>query len=206
MLSGLSGDDLLIGGTGNDTLDGGNGTDVMRGGLGNDTYVMDRFSDVIDESDGGGVDTIILKAQGHFVLPDPIENIILTYMPHASVTGNGLNNVMIGTTDIDYFEGGGGNDILTGNPVAGSGSTDIFIYSTLGFGKDTITDYMPDFIGDGVPDIIRFDTDIFADFSDVMAHATQTNADVVIAYDGLNKITLQNVNLGDLVSANFEFF
>ncbi|RJF86633.1 calcium-binding protein [Oleomonas cavernae] len=202
VLSGLGGDDLLIGGKGNDTLDGGTGIDAMRGGLGNDTYVVDRFTDVIDESDGGGNDTIILTAAGAFTLPDTIENIILANAPFGWAIGNDLNNEMIGTTGVDIFEGRGGADILTGNPVAGSGSSDIFVYGALGFGKDTITDFKA---GEYLYDVLEFDTDIFADFADAMAHATQANADVVIAYDGLNKITLQNVILADLVVANFDF-
>lgn len=202
VLSGLGGADTLIGGAGNDRLDGGSGADLMKGGTGNDTYVVDNAGDVVDESDGSGVDTVVLTKSGTYVLPDLIENVTLMDSLGQSVVGNALNNVMIGSTGVDIFEGRGGNDTFTGNPVAGGGSSDIFVYSGLGFGKDTITDFHA---GDDLHDVLQFDTDIFADMADVLAHAVQSGGDVVIAYDGVNKITLQNVVLGDLVAGNFDF-
>ncbi len=204
VLMGLAGNDLLIGGAGNDTLDGGEGADVMRGGTGNDTYVVNRPDDVVDESGGGGTDTIILTAGGRYVLPDGIENVILGNAPFGDVVGNALNNHMTGTTDSDIFEGLGGADVFTGDPTP-FGSSDIYRYSAAGFGKDTVTDFVAD--DTGTPrDILQFRTSVFADAADVLAHTAQVGADVVVTYSAFDKITLNNVALADFGADNLFFY
>lgn len=196
VLSGLGGDDLLIGGSGGDTLDGGTGSDVMKGGFGNDIYVVDRATDVVDETGGSGTDTVVLMTAGPHTLVDGVENIVLAGASGGKAIGNSLNNAMTGTASADRFEGLGGADTFSG----GDGG-DTFVYGALGFGKDTVTDFTAGVAGD----ILSFDTGIFADFADALAHATTSGFDVVIAYDGVNKITLQNVALGDLTAGNFDF-
>jgi Ca2+-binding RTX toxin-like protein len=39
-------------------LDGGAGADVMRGLAGDDSYIVDDLGDTVDESGGGGFDTV----------------------------------------------------------------------------------------------------------------------------------------------------
>ena len=51
-------DNLLVGGDGANKLDGKAGADTMQGGLGDDIYVIDNLKDQVDESSGGGSDTI----------------------------------------------------------------------------------------------------------------------------------------------------
>ncbi len=78
-LYGGDGNDTLYGGAGNDTLDGGTGDDIMRGGTGNDIYKVDSARDVVDETDGfgidlGGVDTVITGLDA-YTLGAGIENL-----------------------------------------------------------------------------------------------------------------------------------
>ena len=50
--------------TGNDqanVIDGNGGTDTLSGGDGNDTYHVDGSDEVVEEADGNGTDTVIVK-------------------------------------------------------------------------------------------------------------------------------------------------
>ena len=58
-LNGGVGNDTLNGLGGNDTLNGGAGADTMVGGAGNDIYFVDNAADVVNETVGGGTDTIM---------------------------------------------------------------------------------------------------------------------------------------------------
>ncbi|HEX8026914.1 MAG TPA: hypothetical protein VF491_00555, partial [Vicinamibacterales bacterium] len=54
-------------------------------------------------------------------------------------------------------------------------------------------------------DYIRFDDAQFANYADVMAHASQVGSDVVIALDADHSVTLQTMTLSKLVAADFQF-
>lgn len=107
----------LVGLDGNDYLDdGGGGGDRMYGGNGDDTYVITDATAKIFEDAAGGIDTVILRAgfaSSTYKLAANIENLIMqTQFP--SVTGNGLDNTITGSTGGDTINGGGGNDVLFG--------------------------------------------------------------------------------------------
>jgi Ca2+-binding RTX toxin-like protein len=128
-LFGLGGVDSLVGGAGNDTLDGGTGNDTLVGGAGNDTYFVDSYSnsftgDLVDESGGSGIDTVVSSANV-FVLQDralgAVENLTLAAAAGIAVgVGNDLANVITGNASGDVLEGLGGNDTINGG--AGSDS------------------------------------------------------------------------------------
>jgi Ca2+-binding RTX toxin-like protein len=148
-LHGYGGNDTLVGNAGNDKLDGGVGTDTMIGGAGDDTYYVDNVGDVVKESSGQGIDTIVSSVG--FSLPDNVENLTLTGTAYAlRGTGNGLNNRIIGTASDNVIDGKGGADILTGN-----GGNDIFVFQRGAGNGDTITD----FVGNGASlgDSLRFE-------------------------------------------------
>jgi Ca2+-binding RTX toxin-like protein len=111
-LTGGAGNDILNGGAGNDILNGGTGVDQMMGEAGNDTYYVDDFSDIADESYGSGTDKIISSVD--YSLGYGIENLTLAGNAiHGG--GNDLNNTIIGNSVADSeLHGLWGNDILTG--------------------------------------------------------------------------------------------
>ncbi len=129
ILLGLDGADTLNGLAGDDRLDGGTGADTMSGGLGNDTYVVDNAGDVIDETGGGGVDTV--ETALAFTLAGDFENLTLTGSGDVDGTGNGLANVLTGNAGANTLTGGGGADQLIGG-----GDDDVLIG---GLGNDRLT-------------------------------------------------------------------
>lgn len=107
--------DTLTGGDGNDTLDGGAGTDSMIGGLGNDFYFV-QASDLVTEQVGEGTDTLVglRTSLGIAAFSTTVENLFYTSATGATLTGNGLDNVISGGAGADTVNGGNGNDSLLG--------------------------------------------------------------------------------------------
>jgi Ca2+-binding RTX toxin-like protein len=132
-LSGLDGDDNLVGGESNDNIDGEKGNDTLVGGLGNDLITGGPGNDLIygnagedDLLDGGpGSDTIIggsgndgggatgAAASRRHSLP--------------GLVGGPAHDVLAGKRGADTLRGGGGPDTLRGGPgrdllLGGSGN------------------------------------------------------------------------------------
>lgn len=122
-LKGGAGGDTLSGGADNDALDGGAGGDTMSGGTGNDTYYLDSLSDVVNESNGEGIDLVLARVSG-ITLASNVENGSL--LVAGTLTGNGAQNTLTGSSGSDVLIGGAGADTLVG----GAGS-DTFVYSDL---------------------------------------------------------------------------
>jgi predicted extracellular nuclease/2',3'-cyclic-nucleotide 2'-phosphodiesterase (5'-nucleotidase family) len=175
-LKGGAGDDQLAGGEGNDTLDGGSGDDVVAGGAGDDTLKGGSGDDTVDGGDG--VDNIDAGSGDDIV------------------TAGAGNDLVNGGSGNDIITGGAGKDVLTG----GSGH-DVFVFAA-GFGRDTIKDFA---LTGSSSDVIEFSTDLFADFSEVMSHAGQAGADVLITVDADTTLTLANVKLAALTTDDFRF-
>lgn len=57
-MSGLAGNDTLIGGLGDDSLVGGEGNDSLVGGAGKDTYEVNSENDMVVEALNGGTDLV----------------------------------------------------------------------------------------------------------------------------------------------------
>ena len=111
-LEGLDGADTLTGGAGADSLDGGLGLDSMAGGAGDDTYRVDATTDVVVETLGGGIDTVISTVS--WTLGSEVENLVLGGTGIVNGTGNGLANAITGNDRNNRLDGGDGNDTLTG--------------------------------------------------------------------------------------------
>jgi Ca2+-binding RTX toxin-like protein len=114
-ITGSSGDDTLLGYAGNDLLDGGAGADRLDGGSGNDTYIVDNVGDVVSETGvgaAGGIDTV--NSSVTTVLGDNIENLTFTGTGNIKADGNALDNLMIGNTGNNFFDGFGGADTYRG--------------------------------------------------------------------------------------------
>jgi Ca2+-binding RTX toxin-like protein len=175
-LKGGAGDDTLAGGDGNDTVDGGSGDDVVAGGAGDDTLKGGSGDDTVDGGDG--IDNIDAGSGDDIV------------------SGGAGNDVVNGGSGDDTITGGAGDDTLTG----GSGH-DVFVFAA-GFGKDMIKDFA---VTGSSSDVIEFSTDLFDDFAEVMAQATQSGSDVLITVDADTTLTLVNVKLAALATDDFRF-
>ncbi len=135
VLNGDKGNDTLNGNDGNDTLNGGVGSDAMVGGLGDDVYYIDELTDVITETHDQGIDLVnisIATVGGTYFLAANVENATLVNAVTYNLTGNGLNNQLIGNEAANVLKGGGGDDFLVGGEGAGKDS----LYG--GDGNDTL--------------------------------------------------------------------
>ena len=179
-LYGITGSDSLIGGAGNDTLNGGVGIDTLIGGAGNDYYYYDG-TDSITELAGAGTDTIESTGSVNISLTDAlanIENARLSFVAIAgtNITGNGLNNVLIGSNYSNTLLGEAGNDDLVGyggsdTLVGGAGNDTLnggtFADSMTGGAGDDV--YYVDEVGDIVMELLNGGTDsVFSSVSFVL--------------------------------------
>jgi len=119
---------------GNDQHQSNGGGDTMYGGAGDDTYVVFSSNDMPVEKPGEGVDTVTTWIKD-YTLPDNVENLVFFGWGWTKGTGNGLNNIITGTSGVNVLDGKGGDDRLTGGDGA-----DIFVIGK-GEGHDTITDF-----------------------------------------------------------------
>lgn len=141
---------------------------------------------VADESiDGGNGDDVISGLAGADVI----------------YGGNG-NDKLLGGQGIDKLFGDNGSDILVGGAgndfLTGGNGVDVFVFEA-GFGNDVITDFKSQ------NDSIQIARSLLADFTAVKSHASQVGADVVIAIDAANTITLVGVTLDSLLAKDFIF-
>ena len=214
-LIGRAGKDTLKGGADNDLLIGGAGADIVDGGAGFDQLAyIDSTAGVRVILGKNGAETI---GKGGEAQGDRISKVEDVYGSNYAdrLTGNNLANGLSGNDGDDRLNGGGGNDTLNGGEdndrlVGGKGNdelngsigNDAFVFGR-GFGHDTIGDFAE---GAGLGDVIRFDKDVFKNFSAVDAASVQVGADVVITKNADNTITIRNVTLADLNADDFSFF
>jgi len=111
-LKGNSGNNTLRGEAGNDVLNGKEGEDTLIGGIGDDTYIVDNSADVVSEQANEGSDVIFSSAS--YVMPEHVENMVLTGTSSISGTGNILDNRITGNNENNLIDGGAGADVMTG--------------------------------------------------------------------------------------------
>jgi serralysin len=131
MLWGLAGNDSLVGGAGNDTLQGDEGANTLSGDSGNDTYNVASEEDVVQESLGGGDDTVVtvltsyvladnverlsFDSAGSFATPDAaVPSLMISIPVGFDGTGNAQGNTITGGAGDDTLDGAGDADTLTG--------------------------------------------------------------------------------------------
>lgn len=117
-LAGLAGDDTLDGGFGHDTLDGGVGIDSLVGGYGDDTYLVDNTADAVVEGLDEGHDQVMVQGTTTYTLSDHVEDGGISAVGMGTsilnLTGNDLNNELLGSTNRDRLYGELGDDTLEG--------------------------------------------------------------------------------------------
>jgi len=169
-LTGLGGNDVLIGGSSSDTLIGGAGNDTLRGNAGSDTYQFD-----VDELLGeDSVDETLALANGSDTLDfSPTTTVGITVnlqqLTQQTVHATNLKLTITDATGFENVTGGDQADIITGNSA-----DNIF---TGGLGNDT-------FIGNGGTLDTVFETRD-ADFL-----ATDTSLTIIDAIPGTETDTL----------------
>jgi Ca2+-binding RTX toxin-like protein len=231
ILDGTWGKDYFIGGLGDDVFNGsaggdvyiyasGDGNDIINDGVGfADNVDVLRFTDLSEDDltfvkDGGDFKITVagtgqvITVQDQFHVDDPYWGVdriefadgkswgLDQILEAVSIRGTAGNDNIVCTSSFDTIVGGAGDDQLQGND-----GSDTFVFRT-NFGHDTITDFVA---GEGTDDVIDVSTDIFADFSAVMAAATQVGADALITHDASNSILLKNVALANLHQDDFRF-
>jgi Ca2+-binding RTX toxin-like protein len=117
------------------------------------------------------------------------------------IVGNAGSNFLVGGAGADSLQGQGGDDRVWGqagdDTLCGGTGADTFLYyrnlaNTVDFGRDLISDFDP------TQDLLEVDNTIFKDMADLVAHAKDTKAGVVITYDAADTITLRNNTLAGL--------
>ncbi|WP_309546971.1 calcium-binding protein [Sphingomonas sp. SUN019] len=116
-LYGRNGNDTLTGGAGADILDGGAGADRMFGGFGDDTYFVTEATDVVTEYANQGIDRVRTTLSS-YQLGSDVDQLVYTGIVAANLTGNALDNLLVGAGGADVIDGGDGADIIRGGAGA----------------------------------------------------------------------------------------
>ena len=127
MLSGLAGDDRLLGGAGADALSGGEGADVLEGGAGDDALDGGLGADLL--AGGAGADRLTGDAEDTVTYAGSEEGVLVslangqasggdaegdTIVGISNLTGSDRTDTLIGDAQANALEGGGGADVLAG--------------------------------------------------------------------------------------------
>jgi Ca2+-binding RTX toxin-like protein len=140
-LVGNDGIDTIFGDDGNDTIDGGLGADIMAGGNHNDTFYVDNLGDYISEFASGGYDTAKVSISGYTLAPYVERGeVINPSRVDFTLSGNDLDNVLVGSGGRDQLFGGANRDTirgLDGNDTIDGGPGGDQMYG--GIGNDTYT-------------------------------------------------------------------
>lgn len=110
--TGNSLDNAITGNSGHNILDGGLGDDTMTGGSGDDDYFVDSHLDVVVEGANGGDD--IVGTTVSYTLADNVEEGVMLTSADISLTGNDLNNVLLGGSGDNALDGLAGEDTMSG--------------------------------------------------------------------------------------------
>ncbi len=182
-------DNTLTGNVGNNLLDGAAGADVMAGAAGDDEYIVDNVSDSVIEVFSSGIDTIYTGVS--YVLPEHVENLIMTGSGSISGGGNGLDNHLTGNSGDNYIAGNEGNDTIEagpGNDILNGGQGNDTLRG--GTGSDT---YLIN-LGDGLDRIEETDSNNAVRFGEGLS--LDNVALRIIEVDGVTTAQVRMLNAG----------
>ncbi|ESQ73918.1 M10 family metallopeptidase C-terminal domain-containing protein [Asticcacaulis sp. AC402] len=144
-VTGTSGANDITTGAGNDSINGGAGVDDINGGAGDDTISGSTSYDVLDGGADfdvvdyafilGGTGAVIDLAAGTWTSGFNVE----TMINFEGAIGGTIAETMQGTSDVNLFDGNGGNDVLNGyggndTLIGGSGNDSL----NAGSGQDSV--------------------------------------------------------------------
>jgi len=195
---------LLLGGgeTYVDTRGGTLTASAIRGGSGNDTLVTDNADYYLDETYGGGNDTI--KSTVSYVMNaiGGVENLTLLGSRNINLTGAGTSETLLGNSGNNTIQGMSGHDRIdggTGNDrLWGGDGYDSFIFGQ-GNGKDKVMDFVP-----SVDEIVFDRWHTFTSYDDVIAHTSFKGGDMTITV-GKDQIVLVGIDQQQISPSDFVF-
>lgn len=207
--------DILFGELGDDTLNGGTGFDTLDGGFQDDTAdYSDRTGGVnVDLRNGTAITGGTLGASGNYsggftedrlvsiehVFGSNFGDRLTALSAGSNLEGRGGADRIMGVGGLDTIDGGAGNDTLTGG-----GAGDLFVFSG-SFGADRITDFAGLLSGSSDVIVLSGLGSAFDSFSEVIAAASQSGANVVFNFGGGNTITVLNATLSNFTSSDIFF-
>lgn len=144
-LTGNTAANTITGSAADNIIDGGGGADTMLGGQGNDVYLFDNAGDIALETINEGTDTVRILYKNtaasavEFFMTDTVydyvENMTIASTGLYNITGNDLDNVLVGNASANILSGGLGNDTLDGGAGAdtlnGGDGNDIYYVDTI---------------------------------------------------------------------------
>ena len=167
---GNGGVDTIQGGDGNDFVDGGTGGDSLNAGSGLDTVSYEKSNAAVTIDLHVFLQTSAGDANG--------DNLFF----FENVTGSIFADALLGNYQSNNLKGGLGGDTLNGSTgsdyLTGGADGDVFRFSDLGFGADTITDWQ-----DGI-DKISIALTVETAFSGLAFAGNGTNSVVVRGFNG----------------------
>lgn len=174
VITGNAGNDTLIANGGDDILISGTGIDTLIGNAGNNTFIVNDADDIVI-ADMNAISNSIYSSVS-YVLPEYVQNLMLTGDADLIATGNALDNILIGNGGDHILIGKEGNDTLVagtgGATLIGGAGSDTFVLSQ-GGGQQTIIDN-----ADIEGNVIEFGPDVTAGTIQIFDQGT----DILIRY------------------------
>lgn len=176
------------------------GAKTMLGGLDDDIYYIDSADDVVTENAGEGYDTLYTLVD--YTLPANVERVIALVNTGVTLTGNELDNSLIGGSGGDVLYGLDGDDTLNGRGgvdtmVGGLGddsyivnkSSDV-VLELAGEGVDTVYTSVGYRLSDNVENIVIRSDDGLSVKGNALGNAMigGAGADTLFGYDGDDRL------------------
>ncbi len=183
-ISGLGGDDHLIGGDGDDTLTGGDGRDTLDGGDGDDVLIAD-IADA-SASGGAGLDTLLIDASSGTITLSAAEGTVSSGGQSVAVSGVERFGILLSGALSDSAEPGSGGE-------SGVAGPDLIVNLSDGYSQHDLTQVM-----DRLGAVVTYGAGEAIQFWDVLDEAVDVDA-VLAEYD-----FAQNVDLNAEISLDVE--
>ena len=171
-------------------------------GLPPQVVAQDSFTYTASDGHAGGAATSILTVT--------VSNPSVSYVATGDLN-TGRNHTLVGGSGQVILDGGNGNDTLTGgngptvliggagdDAMSGGNGPDTFVFAP-NFGHDTIRSF------DVNNDVLQFSRSVFTSASDVLAHAVDTSAGLLITDSYGDTITLDHITKSMLASHTSDF-
>ncbi len=193
ILMGAGGDDDIWGFGGEDTIEGGTGSNGLHGMADDDTITAtgDQNGGFGDE----GNDQVFFAGNQNLLFGGTGEDWLGVSGDLNVLSGEADNDYLAATGNGNTLDGGAGNDTLE---AAAGHSSDTFVFHAY-YAADTIIGFST-----AGGDIINLETFGLASFAQLQPYMSQAGNDVVIALNGTDILTLQNVQLGALGASHFD--